>query len=51
MRYPVLRGGTIEAELGADFLDRWEPERLTRQLLKRLEGLGHKGTLEPAQAA
>jgi hypothetical protein len=37
--------------LGADFLDRLEPERLTRQLVKRLEALGHKVILEPEQAA
>jgi hypothetical protein len=37
--------------LGADFLDRLEPERLTRQLVKRLEALGHKVTLEEVTAA
>jgi transposase len=47
----VLRKGTTYAELGADFLDRQEPERLTRQLVKRLESLGHKVTLEPRPAA
>ena len=49
--YHVLKRGTTYAELGADFLDRLEPERLTRQLVKRLEGLGHKVTLEPGHAA
>lgn len=49
--YHVLKRGTSYAELGADFLDRLEPERLTRQLVKRLEGLGHKVTLEPVPAA
>jgi transposase len=49
--YHVLKRGTSYAELGADFLDRQEPERLTRQLVKRLESLGHKVTLEPGQAA
>jgi transposase len=49
--YHVLKRGTSYAELGADFLDRLEPERLTRQLVRRLEGLGHKVTLEPAPAA
>jgi hypothetical protein len=28
-----------------------EPERLTRQLVRRLESMGHKVTLEPASAA
>jgi transposase len=49
--YYVLKRGTTYTELGADFLDRQEPERLTRQLVKRLEALGHKVTLEPSPAA
>jgi transposase len=49
--YHVLKRGTSYAELGADYLDRLEPERLTRQLVNRLEKLGHKVTLEPAPAA
>jgi transposase len=49
--YHVLKRGTTYAELGADFLERLEPERLTRQLVKRLEALGHKVTLEPCPAA
>ena len=47
----VLKRGTTYAELGADFLERLEPERLTRQLVKRLEALGNKVTLEPCPAA
>ena len=49
--YHVLKRGTTYAELGADFLERLEPARLTRQLVKRLEALGHKVTLEPCPAA
>jgi transposase len=49
--YHVLKRGTNYAELGGDFLERQEPERLTRQLVKRLESLGHKVTLEPVPAA
>lgn len=49
--YHVLKRGTTYAELGPDFLDRLEPERLTRQLVKRLQSLGHKVTLEPLTAA
>jgi transposase len=49
--YHVLKRETSYAELGPDFLDRLDPDRLTRQLVKRLEGLGHKVTLEPSQAA
>ncbi len=48
--YHVLKRGTTYHELGADFLDRLEPERMTRQLVKRLEALGHKVTLEPVEA-
>ena len=49
--YHVLKRGTTYQELGADFLERLEPARLTRQLVKRLETLGHKVTLEPRPAA
>jgi transposase len=49
--YHVLQRGTTYADLGPDFLDRLEPERLTRQLVKRLEALGHKVTLETCPAA
>ena len=49
--YHMLKRGTTYAELGPDFLDRLEPERLTRQLVKRLQSLGHKVTLEPLTAA
>ena len=38
-------------DLGADYLDRLEPERLTKRLVKRLERLGLKVTVEPATAA
>ncbi len=49
--YHVLKRGTTYAELGADFLERLEPTRLTRQRVKRLEARGHKVTLEPVPAA
>ena len=49
--YHVLKRGTSYEELGADFLERLEPARLTRQLVKRLEALGHKVNLEPCPAA
>ena len=45
--YHVLKKGTTYRELGADYLDRLGSERLTRQLVKRLERLGHKVVLEP----
>lgn len=44
--YHMLKERTTYAELGGDFFDRLEPERLTRYYVKRLEALGHKVTLE-----
>jgi transposase len=49
--YHVLKRQTTYVELGADFLDHLDPDRLTRQLVKRLEKLGHRVTLEPQQDA
>lgn len=49
--YHMLRNGTTYADLGGDFFDRLEPERLTRYYVKRLESLGHKVTLETSIAA
>jgi len=45
--YHLLKQGTTYHELGGDFLERLNPERLTRQLVKRLEKLGHRVKLEP----
>jgi transposase len=49
--YHMLKAGTSYADLGGDFFDRLEPERLTRYYVKRLERLGHKVTLETTVAA
>lgn len=49
--YHMLKEGTTYAELGGDFFDRLEPQRLTRYCVKRLEALGHKVTIEPSTAA
>jgi transposase len=49
--YHVLKRGTTYQELGEDFLEQREPERLTKQLVRRLESLGHKVTLEASRAA
>jgi transposase len=49
--YHVLKDRATYEDLGADYLDRLEPERLTRQLVRRLERLGHKVTLEPKEEA
>ncbi len=49
--YHLLKHGVTYCELGGGFLERLEPERLTRQLVQRLEKLGHKVTLEPKEDA
>jgi hypothetical protein len=47
----MLKAGTTYTDLGGDFFDRLEPQRLTRYYVKRLESLGHKVTLESSTAA
>ena len=49
--YHMLKNGTTYADLGADFFDRLESQRLTRYYLRRLEALGHKVTLQSAVPA
>lgn len=44
----ILKKGTSYVDLGPSYLDQQQSERLRRQLVKRLERLGHKVTLEPA---
>jgi transposase len=46
--YYVLRDGVDYRDLGADHYDRLAPEKMTRYLVKRLERLGHKVTIEAA---
>ena len=48
--YHVLAEVRPHYELGADYFDRLDPQRLTRHLVRRLEKLGHKVTLEPVAA-
>jgi transposase len=48
--YHMLQKGTTYTDLGGDFFDRLEPERLTRYYVKRLESLGHKVTLDRVAA-
>ncbi len=45
--YHLLKDGTPYSELGGNFFDRLQPERLTRYHVRRLEQLGHKVVLEP----
>jgi transposase len=49
--YHVLNTRKPYRELGADYFDRLNPERTARNLVKRLEALGHKVTLEPLHPA
>jgi transposase len=49
--YHMLKNGSRYRDLGAEHLDRLEPDRLTRSLVKRLQKLGHDVTLTPHPAA
>src|SRR5215469_14878113 len=49
--YHMLKTASTYADLGGDFFDRLEPQRLTRYYVKRLERLGHKVTLETGVTA
>ena len=44
--YQVIKRGVSYQELGEHYFDRLKPEELTRSLVRRLERLGHKVTLE-----
>lgn len=48
--YHMLKRGTTYAELGGDFFDRLQPERLKHYYLKRLQALGYNVVLEPSPA-
>ncbi len=48
--YYVLSSDTPYQELGADYLERVEPERLKLNLARRLERLGYRVNLEPKRA-
>ena len=49
--YHMLKDGREYAELGADYLEQQDPQRVTRCLLKRLQRLGYDVTLTPEKAA
>jgi transposase len=49
--FHLLKGKATYQELGADYFDRLGQERLTRGLVRRLEQLGLKVTVEPAATA
>ena len=51
MMYHILWDDVDYQELGHDYLDKLQPHRLTRYLVKRLESLGHEVTLAPVDRA
>ena len=51
MMYHLLRDGVEYDTLGHDYLDKLQPQRPTRYLVKRLESLGHEVTLAPVDRA
>jgi len=46
--YRMLNSGAAHHELGGDYFDKHNTLRTTRRLVKRLEALGYRITLEPA---
>jgi transposase len=46
--YYIIRDEVVYTDLGVAHFDRLAPTQLTRYFVKRLEGLGHKVTLETA---
>lgn len=51
MMYHMLRDGQDYQELGHDYLDKLQPHRLTRYLVKRLQSLGHEVILRSLDQA
>jgi transposase len=49
--YHMQRTGTDYTDLGGDYFERRDADRLTRRLVRRLESLGLKVTLEPSPQA
>lgn len=47
----MLKDGVDYQELGHDYLDKLQPQRLTHYLVNRLEPLGHQVTLRPVDRA
>jgi transposase len=49
--YHIIERGTVYTDLGGDYFDRRNQQYTQRRLVKRLEQLGYKVTLEPAETA
>jgi hypothetical protein len=47
--YYILKRGTVYQELGASYFDQRQPEKASRRMVKRLESLGYRVTLERAE--
>jgi transposase len=47
----MLNTGEVYREAGADYYTRRNPDRATRNLVRRLEALGHRVTIKPRKAA
>jgi transposase len=47
----MLQTGEVYTDLGADYFQRRDPERLTRRLVAQLNALGHHVTLDQPEAA
>lgn len=44
--WPMLSTGELYRDLGGDYFQRRDPERVTKRLVHQLEALGHSVTLE-----
>lgn len=49
--YHLLKNGTVYTDLGADYFERRNEQQVQKQLVKRLEKLGYKVSIEPLAAA
>ena len=49
--YHILKSGVVYKELGGDYFEQLDPAAMTRYLVRRLQRLGHKVTLEPVPDA
>ena len=49
--YHLLKNGTVYTDLGADYFEHRNEQQVQKQLVKRLEKLGYKVTIEPLAAA
>ncbi len=49
--YHMIRDGTEYVDLGGAYFDKRNQTQLEQRLIKRLEQLGHKVTLEPRAVA